>query len=46
MGLVTFGFGLFNVPGIVMSIFIGSLLIGVIALPIVWTRITAAIGKR
>ena len=35
MGLLTFGFGLFNVPGIVQSIFIGSLLIGVIALPIV-----------
>jgi rhamnose transport system permease protein len=35
MGLLTFGFGLLNVPGIVQSIFIGSLLIGVIALPIV-----------
>ena len=34
MGLVTFGFGLLNVPGIVMSIFVGLLLIGVIALPI------------
>jgi len=34
MGLVTFGLGLLNVPGIVMSIFIGSLLIVVIALPI------------
>jgi rhamnose transport system permease protein len=33
MGLVTFGLGLLNVPGIVMSIFIGALLIGVIALP-------------
>jgi rhamnose transport system permease protein len=39
MGLVTFGFGLLNVPGIVMSIFVGSLLIGVIALPIVTRRI-------
>lgn len=38
-GLVTFGFGLLNVPGIVMSIFIGSLLIGVIALPIVGRKI-------
>ena len=36
MGLVTFGLGLLNVPGIVMSIFIGLLLIVVIALPIVW----------
>ena len=35
MGLVTFGMGLLNVPGIVMSIFIGLLLILVIALPIV-----------
>lgn len=34
MGLVTFGLGLLNVPGIVMSIFIGALLIVVIALPI------------
>ena len=38
MGLVTFGFGLLNVPGIVMSIFVGLLLIGVIALPILWKR--------
>ncbi|MFZ7094047.1 ABC transporter permease [Primorskyibacter sp. 2E233] len=36
MGLVTFGLGLLNVPGIVMSIFIGVLLIGVIALPRLW----------
>jgi rhamnose transport system permease protein len=33
MGLVTFGFGLLNVPGIVMSIFLGLLLISVIAVP-------------
>jgi rhamnose transport system permease protein len=33
MGMVTFGFGLLNVPGIVMSIFLGLLLIGVIAVP-------------
>ncbi len=33
MGMVTFGFGLLNVPGIVMSIFLGALLISVIALP-------------
>lgn len=39
MGLVTFGFGLLNVPGIVMSIFIGLLLIGVIALPRLWTML-------
>jgi rhamnose transport system permease protein len=33
MGLVTFGFGLMNVPGIVMSIFIGLMLIAVIGIP-------------
>jgi len=33
MGMVTFGFGLLNVPGIVMSIFLGFLLIGTIAIP-------------
>ncbi|HWK69035.1 MAG TPA: ABC transporter permease [Rhizobiaceae bacterium] len=43
MGMVTFGFGLLNVPGIVMSIFIGLLLIAVIALPIVWARF---LGRR
>jgi len=38
MGLVTFGLGLLNVPGIVMSIVIGALLIVVIALPIVFRQ--------
>jgi rhamnose transport system permease protein len=33
MGMVTFGFGLLNVPGIVMSVFLGLLLIGTIAIP-------------
>ncbi|MFT4149816.1 MAG: ABC transporter permease [Paracoccaceae bacterium] len=42
MGLVTFGLGLLNVPGIVMSIIIGVLLISVIALPRLW----AIWGKR
>lgn len=37
MGLVTFGLGLLNVPGIVMSIVIGGLLISVIALPRLWS---------
>ena len=32
-GLVTFGLGLMNIPGIVMSIFTGALLIVVVALP-------------
>jgi rhamnose transport system permease protein len=39
MGLVTFGLGLLNVPGIVMSIFIGLLLIITISLPIIIRRI-------
>ncbi|MGR9154134.1 ABC transporter permease [Rhizobium leguminosarum] len=39
MGLVTFGLGLLNVPGIVMSIFIGLLLIITIAIPIIARRI-------
>lgn len=39
MGLVTFGLGLLNVPGIVMSIFVGALLILVIALPIVYRMV-------
>lgn len=39
MGLVTFGLGLLNVAGIVMSIFIGLLLIFVIALPIVFRKV-------
>ena len=33
MGLVTFGLGLLNVPGIVMQIVVGSLLVVVIAIP-------------
>ena len=41
MGLVTFGFGLLNVTGIVMSIFVGLMLIGVIALPRLWARLAA-----
>ncbi len=41
LGMVTFGFGLLNVPGIVMSIFVGLLLIGVIALPILARRLLA-----
>jgi len=41
MGLVTFGLGLLNVPGIVMSIFVGLLLIITIAIPIVVRRLRA-----
>jgi rhamnose transport system permease protein len=32
-GLATFGLGLMNIPGIVMSIFTGALLILVVAVP-------------
>lgn len=42
LGMVTFGFGLLNVPGIVMSIFVGLLLISVIALPRIWFKFTNA----
>lgn len=45
MGLVTFGLGLLNVPGIVMSIFIGLLLIITIAIPIVARRLKALSSK-
>ena len=38
MGLVTFGLSLLNVPGIVMSIIIGAMLIVVISLPIITRR--------
>ena len=44
MGLVTFGLGLLNVPGIVMSIFVGLLLIVTIAIPIVVRRLRAMRG--
>ncbi|MEM7392059.1 MAG: ABC transporter permease [Verrucomicrobiota bacterium] len=37
MGLVTFGLGLLNVPGIVMSIVIGALMISVIGLARLWS---------
>lgn len=45
MGLVTFGLGLLNVPGIVMSIITGAMLIIVIAVPIVIGRIRQRFAK-
>lgn len=39
MGLVTFGLGLINVPGIVMTIIIGAMLITVISIPVVLGKI-------
>lgn len=41
LGLVTFGLGLENVPGIVMSIFVGTLLIVVVAVPAVAKKLAA-----
>lgn len=38
LGLVSFGLGLLNVPGIVMSIIVGTLLIAVVAIPLVSER--------
>ena len=47
MGLVTFGLGLLNVPGIIMSIFIGLMLIAVIALPVLLGRAATRLrGQR
>jgi rhamnose transport system permease protein len=40
-GLITFGLGLMNIPGIVMSIFVGGLLILVVAVPAVLSRLKA-----
>lgn len=45
LGLITFGLGLLNVPGIVMSIFTGAMLIIVIALPIIGRRIKSRTAK-
>jgi rhamnose transport system permease protein len=46
LGMVTFGFGLLNVPGIVMSIFVGLLLIAVIGLPRLVARLRPAASRR
>jgi rhamnose transport system permease protein len=40
-GLITFGLGLMNIPGIVMSIFVGTLLIAVVAVPALLGRLKA-----
>lgn len=45
MGLLTFGLGLLNVPGIVMSIFTGAMLILVIAMPIIIGRIRHRLAR-
>lgn len=41
LGFFTFGFGLLNVPGIVMSIIVGTLLIVMVGAPIAAARIAA-----
>jgi rhamnose transport system permease protein len=41
MGMLTFGLGLLNVPGIMMSIVSGLLLIVAIAVPLVLRRTVA-----
>lgn len=41
MGLVTFGLGLLNVPGVVMQIVVGTLLVAVIAVPVALRRLSA-----
>ncbi len=38
LGLVTFGLGLHNVPGIVMSVVVGCLLISVVSIPLIAER--------
>jgi rhamnose transport system permease protein len=45
-GLITFGLGLMNVPGIVMSIFTGSLLILVVAVPALIERLRSARARQ
>jgi rhamnose transport system permease protein len=44
MGFLTFGMALLNIPGIVMTVLIGLLLILAIATPILIRRLTS--GKR
>lgn len=45
-GLITFGLGLMNVPGIVMSIFVGTLLILVVAVPALVERVKLGRAKH
>ncbi len=40
MGMLTFGLGLVNIPGILMTVVVGCLLIGAIATPIVARKLT------
>jgi len=46
LGSVTFGLGLFNIPGIVMSIIVGTLLILVVGAPAVMNRLATRRQQR
>jgi rhamnose transport system permease protein len=46
MDLVTFGLGLLNVPGIVMQIVVGSLLIVVISIRVLLQRLALIVRAR
>jgi rhamnose transport system permease protein len=46
MDLVTFGLGLLNVPGIVLQIVVGSLLIVVISIPVLLQRLALIVRAR
>lgn len=45
LGLVNFGLGLLNIPGIVMSIIVGALLITVVAIPTIGERWPKLAGR-
>ena len=45
MGLLTFGLGLLNVSGIIMSIVVGAMLIAVVALSILLRRLSARLRR-
>ena len=46
LGLVGFGLGLLNVPGIVMSVIVGALLIAVVSIPVLGERWQARRSRR
>jgi rhamnose transport system permease protein len=46
LGMISFGLALLNVPGIVASIFIGTLLIGAIALPPLLKKLMRIAGSK
>jgi rhamnose transport system permease protein len=46
LGFVTFGLGLKNIPGIVMQVIVGTLLIAVVSAPVIARRLTQARSRR